>query len=252
MADAGDWKRWPRKLDAHVQWGVRQRQIEQYTRSGKLKIWACPDGTFRLDPDAVRELFGEPGVVQGRDRDLPSSERKRKLAEADEQKDPVVMMFREAVSMMKDMHRESIGLLRVVSDPLKTLLDAYAKTIEAQAERIKSLEVHADEAIVLKSELADAQQEREVSLARHRSSEKRRDETLTLLKEQVPTLVRLYTEGDSLSGWAKRAPRDVVETIIDSGTIAESDADILRRAAGIPPKPAPNPNSNGVSDHGHS
>jgi hypothetical protein len=248
--EAGDaWKAWPRKVAAHLEWGVRQRQIDAFTRNGKLRVYACPDGINRLDPVQLRELFGDSGVVQGRDRDLSASERKRRLAEAEA--DPVALMFREVVGMLQDMHKESIGLLRVVSDPLKTVLDAASSTIAAQAERIKTLEAHADEAVVLKSELADAKQERELAVKRHDAAEQRREQTMSLLKEQVPALMRLYVEGDSLSSFAKRAPRAVIETIVESDTVSESDAEILRRAAGIPPKPAPQ-QSNGVVDHGHS
>lgn len=249
--EAGDeWKAWPRKVEAHLKWGVRQRQVDAFTRNGKLRVYACPDGVNRLDPAELRNLFGDAGVVQGRDRDLSASERRRRLAEAEA--DPVALMFREVVGMLQDMHKESIGLLRVVSDPLKTLLDATSSTIAAQAERIKTLEAHADEAVVLKSELADAKQERELAVKRHDAAEQRREQTMALLKEQIPSLMRLYVEGDSLSSFAKRAPRAVIETIVESDTVSESDAEILRRAAGIPPKPATQQQSNGVVDHGHS
>jgi len=233
---SGEWEKWPRKLEAHLQWGVRQRQIESLIRSGKLRVYICPDESNRLDPDQLRDMFGEPGVVQGRDRDLSSTDRKRKLAEAET--DPVLVMFAKAVSMMEEMHQQSIGLLRIISDPMQTLLGAYRDTLVLQAERIKVLEAHADEAIVLASELADSKQQRELAFKKHEASEKRRNDTMDLLKDQIPSLVKLYVEGDSLAGFARRIPRDALEVIIDSGSLSASDADVLRRAAGIPPKPA--------------
>ena len=236
MHDSGEWKDWPRKLEAHLRWGVRQRQIEAFTRSGKLKVYVCPDESSRLDPDQLREMFGDPGVVQGRDRDLSSTDRKRKLADAEI--DPAVAMFGKATSMMEEMHQQSIGLLRSIPDGMKTILDFYRDTLKQMSERIALLESRADEVTVLRSELEDAKQEREIAFKRHEASEKRRTETLELLKDQVPTLVKQWVEGNSLADFARRTPRDAVEVIIDSGALAERDADVLRRGAGIPPKPA--------------
>lgn len=255
VADAGEWKDWPRKLDAHVQWGVRMRQVEAYTRNGRLKVWACPDGTKRIEPDSLRELFGEPGVVQGGDRDISAAERRRRQADAAAglTLDPTVLMFRAAVDQMNAMHQASISLIKVVSDPLKALLDAYSQTIAAQHERIRQLETAADEATVLRSELTDAKQERDIALKRFEASERRKDDTISLLKDQLPALVSTWLSGDTLSGFGKRAPRDVVETIVDSGTISEQDSDLLRRAAGIP-KPAQEQTQtkNSEVNHGHS
>ena len=240
VADAGDWKAWPRKAESHTRWGVRERQVTAYVRNGKLKAYRCPDGSVRIEPDALTALFGPPGMLPARDRDLPPAERRRRLSEAADVDDPVASMFRASVQMMHDMHRESVGLIRTLTEPVQIILSAYKDQIAAQALRIRELEAHADEALALRSELADATQERELSLSRHKASERRRDETLTLLKDQVPSLVKLYVEGESLSGWVRKVPRDAIEAMLDSGALSESDADQLRRAAGIP-KPAPPP-----------
>ena len=253
IAEGETWKQLPRSLDAHLVWGVRRRQIEAFTRNGKLTVYICPDETKRLDPDALREQFGPP--LQGRDRDLNVAERKAKQEQselASGKLDPTVLMFGRAVDMMSALHQQLIGQLKLISEPLKILMDAHQQTIKAQADRIATLEQQADEAAVLRSELADAKQERDIALQRHQSGEKRRDQTLGLLKEELPKLVDLWLSGETISGFAKRAPRDVIETLIDSGSLSEQDADLLRRHAGIPPKPAPNPQSNGVSEHGHS
>lgn len=242
IAETDQWKDWPRKLEAHLKWGLRQRQIEAFVRNGKLRVYACPDDTRRLDPDALRDLFGEPGVVQGRARDISASERRVRQTEAiaSATADPVALMFGKAVGMMESLHAQLIGQLRVVSDPLKVLLDAYRQTIEAQSARILQLESRADEADRMRSELADAKQERDIELKRNESRERRRDETLQLLKDQLPAMAKTWLEGNSLSEFARRTPKQAVEIIIESGSVSEQDADILRRAAGIP-KPATEP-----------
>lgn len=248
FADSDEWKRWPRREEAHVKWGVRERQVTAHVRNGKLTAYRCPDDSVRLEPDALTLLFGPPGVVQGRDRDLPAAERRRKLSGAIDIDDPVASMLRATTTMLHDMHRESIGLMRIMPEGVQVLLTAYKETIAAQAARIKTLEEHADDALVLRSELADAAQERELSLAKHKASERRRDETLTLLKDQVPSLVKLYVEGETLGAWAKKVPRDALEAMLDSGTLSESEADQLRRAAGIskPAAPPQTPQTNGM------
>lgn len=240
VASADEWKAWPRKVEAHTIWSVRARQVEGYVRSGKLKLYSCPDDTTRVDPDQMRDLFGEPGVIPGKDRDLPKEERARRMAEKAsgiDSNDPVVFMFREAVTMMRDMHKESIGLLRVVSDPLDKLLKAYEALIEKQAKRIVELETLQAESAEMHSALLDMSQDRDLKKRAADAAEKRKDSALQLLKDHVPGLISLYIEGESLSAWARRIPRAVAEALVDDGGLSESDADIIRRAAGLKPKP---------------
>lgn len=257
MIDAGEWKDWPRKLDAHLKWGVRRRQMDAFIRSGRLKIYACPDGVNRLDPDVLRELFGEPGVIPTSDRDISNAERQRRQADAAAMSDPTVLMFRQAVGMMGQLHEQLIGQLKLIADPLKVLLDAHSAQAAAQAKRIADLENQLDAAAALRSELESMDQERQIRNRRETASERRRDETLNLLKEELPKLASKWLEGNSLSGFAARAPRDVVQSIVDCGALSEYDAEILRRGAGLgspgaAPQPNPNTQANGVSSHGHS
>lgn len=252
VADGGEWKAWPRKLEAHVRWGVRQRQIEAYVRNGRLTLYRCPDETLRLDPEPLREMFGEPDQVQGRDRDISASERRRRQAESETTLtgDPLVLMFNRATSMIADLHAQQISQLKGISDPLTALLAGYQAALAAAQTRIATLETAAAEHSLQRIELDELRTENELRRAREAAAEKRRDETLQLLKDQLPTLATTWLSGDSLSGFARRVPREVVEAIVESTAVSEQDSEILRRAAGIP-KPAPAPQPNGVN-HGHS
>jgi hypothetical protein len=241
LADSGEWREWPLKLEAHLKWGVRQRQIEAYTRNGRLKVFACPDGTKRIEPDALRELFGEPGVVQGRDRDISAAERRQRQAEAAAPPDPMVAVLTRVTTMLEQTQGQLLALMKLIPDPMKQLIEAYQASNKALADRVQHLESQADEAAVLRSELADSAQERALQLKRHEASEKRRDQTLELLKDQLPALVQLYISGNSLADFAKRAPKDVIQTIVDSEVLGASDVEVLRRGAGIPKPPAPQP-----------
>lgn len=248
VADAGEWKAWPRKVEAHVQWGVRQRQVEQHCRTGRLKMWGCPDGSVRLEPDALTELYGPKGVVSARDRDLPRAERQRKIEESSiDTTDPVALMFRAAVSQLNGTHHLMLDLVRHIDGPMAALVKAYQDQAAELRQRIRDLERHQDEAMMLRSELENAVHDRDLSAKRHTNAERRRDETLGLLKEQLPKLASLYVDGDSLTAWAKRAPRDVIEAIVESDSISAVDAEKLRKAAGLQPKPPQPPNqSNGA------
>lgn len=253
VAESDEWQRWPRKVDAHLSFAVRSRQVQAFCRSGRLKVYSCPDGSVRLDPDALKSEFGEPGELTGRDRDLPKAERDRRRRHGSDLvdvADPVAFMFRETVTMLRETHGELLSLVRSIGGPMGSLLAAYEKQHVLMAERIRVLEVNADESAVLRSELADTSQERDITLARHKASEARRDQTLSLLKEQVPSLMKRYLDGDSLAAWVQRTPRAVIDALLEGDTISPADADQIRRAAGIP-KPQPT-QPNGASSHGHS
>lgn len=253
VADGVEWKAWPRKLEAHVRWGLRQRQVDAYCRNGRLRVYRCPDESLRIDPEALREMFGEPDQIQGRDRDLSASDRRRKQAElAGDTADPYVLMFRAATSMITDLHSQQIAQLKGISEPLTALLGGYKAALETAHTRIASLETQLGEESAMRLELEELRRETELRRAREAAAERRRDETLALLKEQIPTLAATWLAGDTLSGFAKRAPREAIESLIESGAFSEQDNDLLRRGAGIPrPAPSPPNQPNGVN-HGHS
>lgn len=258
FAESDEWKAWPRKLDAHLKWGVRERQVVAFTRTGKLKVYNCPDGSKRLDPDALRALLGEPDVLQGRERDLNATDRRARQVEATAAAtaDPMAFMCGKQASMIEQLHAQLIGISKAVTDPMRVLLDAYQAANAALLVRVRELEARSDQSDKLRSELADATQMRDLEMKKAQNAERRRDETLTLLKEQFPMLARVWLEGNTLSEFAKRTPKAAIEVIIESGSVSAQDAEVLRRAAGIDPKPAPeetpNQTANGVSDHGHS
>lgn len=254
VADGGEWKGWPRKLEAHVRWGLRQRQVEAWCRNGRLKVYRCPDESLRLDPEVLREMFGEPDQVQGRDRDLSATDRRRKQSElAADTSDPFVLMFNRATAMITDLHAQQIAQLKGISEPLSALLGGYKAALETAHARIHTLETQVGEESAMRLELEEIRRETELRRVREAAAERRRDETLQLLKDQLPSLAATWLSGDTLSGFAKRNPREAIETIIESGAFSEQDNDILRRGAGIPrPAPPPPTPPNGASNHGHS
>lgn len=254
VADGSEWKAWPRKIEAHVRWGLRQRQIEAFCRNGRLKVYRCPDESLRLDPEVLREMFGEPDQIQGNDRDLSAVARRRKQAElAGDVSDPYVLMFKAATAMITDLHAQQIAQLKGISEPLTALLGGYKQALETAHARIHSLETQVGEDSAMRLELEEIRRETELRRQREAAAEKRRDDTLQLLKDQIPTLASTWLAGDSLSGFAKRAPREAIEALIESGSFSEQDNDLLRRGAGIPrPTPNPQPPQPNGMHHGNS
>ena len=246
---SGEWRTWPRRLDVPTRWAASSRDVNGRIRSGELRVYTCPDRVRRVDPETCSALFGEPLVISPRaaPSDKPPAPAPAPAPVA-AGPDPTGTIVRAVIEQNHRMHETSVGLVKVISEPLNTLLAAYQKTIDSLLSRVASLEAQSDAATALRSELADATQEREISLERHRASEKRRNETLQLLKDQLPAIVGTWISGDSLTGFAQRAPKDVVQAIIESAAIAEHDATILRRAAGLDKPPA---TVNGVN-HGNS
>ncbi len=250
-----EWKAWPRKLEAHVRWGLRQRQIEAYCRNGRIKVYRCPDDSLRIDPEVLTEMFGPPDQVQGADRDLSAAARRRKLSElaGDYANDPHVLMFRAATSMITDLHAQQIAQLKGISDPLSALLAGYQAALAARDARIAVLESQVVEESAMRLELEELRRETELRRAREAAAEARRDATLQLLKDQIPSLASAWLAGDTLSGFAKRAPREAIESLIESGAFSEQDNDLLRRGAGIPrPAPQPQPSQSNGMHHGNS
>lgn len=240
------WKDWPRVSDAHLDWGVRKRQLVAHVRQGRLEPLECPDGTQRLDPSELTALYGPKGQFGGRDRNLSKEQRANRLAEEIDTSDPLAFMFRAVVQQLRDTHEVLLSLVRLMPDSLGVVVKAHeAQTGDLRA-RVRELEKGYDESLRLRDELADASQERDLMLKRNANAERRRDETLAMLKDQVPTIVRKYVEGDSFDAWVKRQPRDVAEALADSEAISAADAERIRAAAGLPPKAAPN-QPNGVA-----
>lgn len=255
VADGGEWKQWPRKLDAHLKWGLRQRQISAFIRNGKLTVYRCPDETLRIDSNVMREHFGEPDQFQGRDRDLSAPQRraKRESSEFELEGDPLVLMFNRQGTMLEQLHAQQILQLKAISEPTAVLLKGYETALQQRDAVIADLRRELEQQQTMRIELEELRADRDRRLLREQAAERRRDETLQLLKDQLPTLAATWLSGDSLSGFGKRAPRSVIDALLDSDALSEQDSEILRRAAGIPrPAPAPPNQANGVSEHGHS
>lgn len=231
VAAGDEWKAWPRKAEAHVLWGARERQITAKCRSGSLQVWACPDDSLRLDPDKLTELYGPPGAVQGRDRDKPAAELVRARAEFD-LSDPLASLLREVVAMLRVAQQEKGELLKLIVDPMNTIMAEFRDARAADRTRIKELEAGWLEVMDLRTELADAKQERDLQLKGAEAREKRRDDTLALIKPILPNLLMSLTGGGGdLKSFVAQCPPELVKGVIESGMLPPNLLSQLQKAA---------------------
>lgn len=247
IASTDEWKLWPLKSDAHLQWGVRERQVTALCRSGKLAAWICPDTSVRIEPEKLTELYGPPGRVVGRERDRPPSEQARLRTAPIDTDDPVVGMFREVVLMLREARQEKADLLKLITDPMGAILAAFQQMLAESRGRVVELEKGWLDVMDLRSELADTQHERALQLTSAAAREKRRDETLSLIKPHLPKLFGAFAGGSDLASFVKECPPELISTVLDSQLLPKHLEDKLRKAA-TPTQTT----SNGASNHGHS
>jgi hypothetical protein len=250
VASKGEWKLWPRKAEAHLQYGCRERQITACLRQGKLVAYSCPDQTVRIDSVALTEMWGPPGIVQGRDKSLSVSERERRKLDAelglDGSSDPLVGLFREVVLMLRESRQEKSELVRLIVEPMNSIHTCFKEQLGEARERIKFLESKWIETHELFAVLSDASHERAIALQRQTAADKRRSDVVEMLKEQLPSILSRFA-GSDLKGFVAGIPPEVVQAVLDSEMLPKGHADLLRRAAGVSEKKA----TNGVS-HGNS
>ena len=173
LAATDEWKAWPRKAEAHLMFGARERQVTALCRSGKFRSWSCPDGTVRLDPEELKAHFGEPGAHGGRDR-LPADPAKRKPPPADkladfDLADPLQGLFREVVLMLRETRQEKSDVLKLIVDPMNAILATFREVSGELRARVKELEAGWIDVIELRDEQAAAASARQVAVVRQQA-----------------------------------------------------------------------------------
>jgi hypothetical protein len=250
VADCDEWKTWPRKAEAHVLWGVRERQVTALCREERLKVYRCPDETLRLDPSQLEQCFGPPGVVSGRERDVKPAERARraeqaKAAEVDglDLGDPLPGLVRELTGMVRELRIANADILKLVLEPAKNA-NAWLERICSRAlDRNAELEGKYLEVVSLHAELLDMRHIHSLQVDAAKAAEQRRNETLALLKAKAPALLdKLFGTAD-LASFVKGINPELIKAVLESGLLDEDRANILRRVAGIPSS------LNGKADH---
>lgn len=249
VAAGEEWKAWPRKIEAHVVYGARERQVTALCRSGKLVVWRCPDESLRLDPDALEGLFGKPGTFQGRDR-APSDEierevrKSRKAAEFDHS-DPLPGLVKELTLLLREQREEKIQILKLVVDPMNFALQLFRELTGHAMARCEKMEKRELDNLALYEELTSSRHARDLETKAAEGTQKRREEIMGLLRKRLPDLLDGVTGIGSLAAFVKTLDPELIKTLLETGILPKDKADQLRKAAGIDDKTV-----NGKASHG--
>jgi|SRR5262245_29190506 len=241
IAATEDWKAWPRKLEAHVRWGVRERQVTSYCRTGRLVVWRCPDESLRIDPSQMEELFGVEGAVQGRAaRDVPpdAPERKepasKRPARDDwDYSDPLPAVVKELRGVIAQQQTAIADLLKMSTDPIKYAMQLAEKVTASALSELSALRAKDLESAVLREELLTTKHIRDLELAKQQAADRRKDETLALLKAKAPALLDRFFATTDLASFVKTIDPALLLMLLESGTLTEEQAATLRRVSGI-------------------
>lgn len=247
IAESDEWKAWPRKAEAHLMFGARERQVTALCRSKKLRSWSCPDGTVRLDPGELKEHFGEPGLHQGRDR-LPADPAKRKLTRSEDfdMTDPLSSLFREVVLMLRESRQEKSDVLKLVVDPMNAILATFQQIVAELRGRTKELEAGWIDVVELRDEQQAAAAARQVAVVRQQAEEHRLNELFGMLKEQAPMVLEKWAGGNSLIAFVRSIDPQILSAFLETdGILTAEQKEKLRRAAGASQRSNEPNNSNG-------
>ena len=244
VAAGEEWKVWPRKKEAHLAYGARERQITALCREGSLQVWICPDGSLRLDPSVLEEHFGAPGTFAGRDR-APGDKGARARARAEragdgdewDTSDPLPGLVRELRGFIREQRDSMQQVLRLVLDPANHVLTLSKQITDQALARVRELEASHVEALQIVGELQSTKVVNELQVQAAKNAEARRAETMKILREQgAPLLGKLLGGGNDLASFVRGLDPQLIQVVLESGMLDATRMDQLRTAAGMPSK----------------
>lgn len=235
------WKLWPRQVEAHLLWPqARERQITAKVKAGQLPCYYCPDGSCRINREHMVALWGEPDAphvnplsAEGRAQRGDDGQRPpRRVSDAElEIDDPIVGMFREAREMLRASQDFNLQLIKALMAPIGEQMKLLAELADRLGDRVGFLEQRADAVMLEREALNDFRHERDLEVAAAKSREERRGKMLSLLQEQLPEMVKAWAGGSSLADFVADLDPELVEMVLQSGTLPASRAAQLRKVA---------------------
>jgi hypothetical protein len=187
------WQGWPTGIKASAQLGISIRRLRLLFESGNIARYACPDRTFRYDPDQIEALSVDLKVI-GK-RSLDDDEEENGLDELDEKRNAddakgqlqsvnktLVEALRNANAMVKDMHD-------LLSKGAKTQADIQDKVIQRLLEREEAREKALVDVYLAREQLFNQQLERDLAAKSAANLEARRSEMWTISKGHLEKLV---------------------------------------------------------------
>lgn len=239
------WQGWPTAIKASAQLGISIRRLRLLFESGNIARYACPDRTFRYDPDQVESLSVDLKVIGKKpidddDDDGALDDLDEKRSNSDDAKGQLqsvnktlVEALRNANAMVKDMHD-------LLSKGAKTQADIQDKVIQRLLEREEQREKALVDVYMAREQLFNQQLERDLAAKQAANLESRRNEMWQISKAHLEKLVEL-----AMVKWglpkellAKIEPAvellqklkpEQLEVLLASGFLTKDQEDLVRK-----------------------
>jgi hypothetical protein len=204
-------------------------------------VWRCPDESLRIDPSQMEECFGPEGAVQGREaRELPAdaAQRKEQISRKGPRDDwdygdPLPALVRELRNVIAQQQASIADLLKMSTDPIKYGMQLAERVTAAALGELAALRAKDVEHALMREELVSTKHIRDLELRKQDAADRRRDETLALLKAKAPALLDRFFGTTDLASFVKTIDPALLSMLLESGTLSEEQATTLRRVAGI-------------------
>lgn len=236
VASGEEWKAWPRKTEAHVWYGARERQITALCRAGQITVWRCPDDTLRIDPSELEERYGPPGTFKGRDR-APSDpvERQQRVSARKEPEfdyaDPLPGLVRELTLLVREHREEKLSILKLVVDPMNHVHKLLQWLTDHAMDRVKTMEARELDTMALYEALTSTKAEQDLRAQDAAGKSANRAEVMAMLRKALPRLLDDFATSGTLAGFVRTLDPDLVQTLLKMDVLPKDQLDKLQRAA---------------------
>jgi hypothetical protein len=193
MPPPNGWQSWPTGIKASALMGVSTRQLRLLFESGNITRYACPDRTFRYDPQQIEELQKDLGAIGTKARKSVDDddenpilddleEKPRSVATADAINKTLVSALANANQMVKEMHE-------LLSKGAKAQADVQDRVIQRLLEREEAREKSLSDVYLAREAYFNHQLERDLAAKQASNLEARRSEMWSITKGHLDKLV---------------------------------------------------------------
>jgi G:T/U-mismatch repair DNA glycosylase len=224
-----EWKRWPRKNEAHLLWGLRERQITALCTAKRLIQYRADDASIRLDPDQLRAEFGEPDDAKGRMGKAGKPGGKANGLDIDID-DPYPGLLLQLSGVIKDMREDFRKVLELALEPANKHVENLLADNDRKTQRITELENRWAMDQERRSTELEQMRAYEIESQRIANQERRRTQIMAMLNQQVPSIVAKFTGGPSVTEFLADLDPEKIEMLLVTDFLPEDKKAQLRVA----------------------
>lgn len=260
-ANGKAWTNWPSLHRAARTIGINVKKCRMLVETGDLPAFKGDDGTLRFDPVVLQELGQEL-------RDLPDNEDDITNAKSADQAAERIGVSVEAVrgqgafvkqliDQNKELHEELRNCYALMQQTWKSSSEVNEKTLHRLLEELELYRRAHSDVLQAREQAADESAARELALREQTDRINRRQQVLTIAKDQAGKLVEIVAakfgiSKATLEGWNAERLRAVVEffTTLDpaqieialtSGFFTPQQCEALKRIVTVEPTTAEPP-----------